>query len=44
MRTMNRIVTGLCVLALGVGAAALLQGCTPAKAEPLEVTYYYLPG
>lgn len=44
MRTMNRIAAGLCVLALGVGAAALLPSCTPAKAEPLEVTYYYLPG
>ncbi len=29
------------VLALMIGA----WGCgTPAKAEPLEVTYYYLPG
>ena len=30
-------------LALGVAAAA--TGCgTPAQAEPLDVTYYYLPG
>ena len=28
------------VLALTIGA----WGCAPAKAEPLEVTYYYLPG
>ena len=44
MKLVTRIVTGLCLLTLGVGAAALLPGCTPAKAEPLEVTYYYLPG
>ncbi len=25
-------------------AAGLMTGCTPAKAEPVEVTYYYLPG
>ena len=24
--------------------ALLLPGCTPAKADPLELTYYYLPG
>ena len=31
-------------LALLVGAA-LLAGCGgPAQAEPLEVTYYYMPG
>lgn len=30
-------------LTLGL-AALLLAACTPARADPLEVTYYYLPG
>ena len=30
-------------LAFGL-AAGLLPGCTSAEAQPLEVTYYYLPG
>jgi len=25
-------------------ALALTPGCTPAEAQPLDVTYYYLPG
>ena len=36
-----RIVACLSLLALGLAATA---GCTSAEAEPLEVTYYYLPG
>lgn len=28
----------------GLSLAALLVGCGGAKADPLEVTYYYLPG
>ena len=32
-------------LALGLGLMNGAAGCgAPAKAEPLEVTYYYLPG
>lgn len=30
----------LCLL----GIAVLASGCGSAQAEPLEVTYYYLPG
>ena len=29
---------------LGLAALAVNWGCSQAKAEPLEVTYYYLPG
>lgn len=32
-------------VALALGLAGGLAGCgAPAKAEPLELTYYYLPG
>jgi hypothetical protein len=34
---------GLALLAAATGAG-LLTGCSEAQAEPLEVTYYYLPG
>ncbi len=34
---------GLALLT-AVAGAGLLTGCGEAKAEPLEVTYYYLPG
>lgn len=39
----NTIGTGLAVLA-GFALLALPLACAEAKAEPLEVTYYYLPG
>lgn len=29
---------------LGLLALVPLVGCSEAKAEPIEVTYYYLPG
>ena len=29
---------------LGLAGTAMLLGCGQAKADPLEVTYYYLPG
>ena len=35
---------GVIVLAFGLAAVAVATGCTSAKADPLEVTYYYLPG
>jgi hypothetical protein len=31
-------------LLLSLAAAGLLSGCGTAQAEPIEVTYYYLPG
>ena len=31
-------------LMLCLAGAALLSACSEAKSEPLEVTYYYLPG
>jgi hypothetical protein len=40
----QKTVAGLVVLTLALTAVAGLTGCTSAKAEPLEVTYYYLPG
>jgi ABC-type glycerol-3-phosphate transport system substrate-binding protein len=43
MREM-RAVVGAVALALGLAAVGGVTGCTSAKAEPLEVTYYYLPG
>ncbi len=36
-----RIRACVSLLALGVAATA---GCTSAEADPLDVTYYYLPG
>ena len=42
---MNNRTIGLGLVALAaVAGAGLLSGCSDAKAEPLEVTYYYLPG
>ena len=38
----TRTVACMAILALGLVAGA--SGCSPAEAEPLEVTYYYLPG
>ena len=32
------------VLVLIPALGAVTPGCSPAVAEPLEVTYYYLPG
>ena len=32
------------VLLAAAAGAGLLTGCSEAKAEPLDVTYYYLPG
>lgn len=32
------------VLVLSLLAAAGFTGCSEAKAEPIELTYYYLPG
>jgi hypothetical protein len=43
MREMKTCV-GLITLALGLAVIAGGVGCSSAKAEPLEVTYYYLPG
>ena len=40
----TRTVAAMAVVALALAAAGGLAGCTEAKAEPLEVTYYYLPG
>ena len=31
-------------LAVGLALASWTVGCGAAKAEPLDVTYYYLPG
>ncbi len=39
----NSIGTGLAALA-GLALLALPLACGDAEAEPLEVTYYYLPG
>ncbi len=36
-----RILACVSLLALGVAAMA---SCTSAEADPLDVTYYYLPG
>ena len=40
----TRAVAVVVAVALGLAAAAGLAGCTSAQAEPIEVTYYYLPG
>ena len=32
------------LVVLGLVAAVGISGCTSAEAEPLELTYYYLPG
>lgn len=43
MRATGSAVSILCLLAMASLGGGL--GCgAPAKAEPLEVTYYYLPG
>jgi len=36
----SNLAVALCL----VGIAALATGCGSAQADPLEVTYYYLPG
>ena len=33
-----------CMVILALGLAAGATGCAPAEADPLDVTYYYLPG
>ncbi len=32
------------VVVIGLIASATLVGCTSAQAEPVDLTYYYLPG
>jgi hypothetical protein len=32
------------LIVLGLAAVVGAPGCTSAEAEPLELTYYYLPG
>ena len=39
----NTLVTALAAV-LGLAVLALPIACGEAKAQPLEVTYYYLPG
>jgi hypothetical protein len=41
---MNERRVSTVVLVLSLLAAAGLTGCSEAKAEPIELTYYYLPG
>jgi len=43
MKPQTRFGLAVCAL-IGVFAAGLLAGCSGAKADPLQVTYYYLPG
>ena len=44
-RLMTRRITLLAGLLVLLAGVALLAGCgAPAQAEPLEVTYYYMPG
>lgn len=40
----NKRFKAVALALLGLSAVALLPGCSSAKADPLEVTYYYLPG
>ena len=40
---LNTLGTGLAAVA-GLALLALSVACGEAKAQPLEVTYYYLPG
>ena len=42
---MKRRAIGMSLTALAlVAGAGLLSGCAETRAEPVEVTYYYLPG
>jgi hypothetical protein len=40
MNTRSRFIAAIGLL----GALALAAACSGAQAEPIEVTYYYLPG
>ena len=40
----NRGQLAVASLALGLLVGGGLVGCSDAQAEPLELTYYYLPG
>ncbi len=40
----RRILLAAGLLSLGLALLGSAQACGRAKAEPLEVTYYYLPG
>ena len=40
----TRTAAALAAVVLGLAVVAGSAGCTSATAEPIEVTYYYLPG
>ena len=45
MNSRLRVVSwSVCACLAALAAMALAGGCGEARAEPLDVTYYYLPG